>query len=192
MNRRLFVGHILAGASLLGVPSALRAQPVPASSDALSTVNSLKRATDWIRTGALGSLQHITLSHVYTPGYTSLARLQTLLDADLASLSQLLGMELPLTGQGLLERSSTGFGSYWAQLEQQGVTVSWQGLARIGGEATEPTTQLRLWGTKGLVQSHPDGAGYQLIDLQDPTQPRLNQAPSQLNRRSLLSGYHLS
>ena len=192
MNRRLFVGQILAGASLLGVPSALRAQPVPALSDAISTASSLEGAADWIQTGALGSLQHITLSHVYSPGYTSLAELQTLLEADLARLSQLLGMELPLTSQGLLRHASTGFGSYWAQLEQQGVTVSWQGLARIGGKATKPTTRFQLQGSEGLVQSHTDGSGYKLIALQTHAHNQLKKGPSYLGRRSFLSGYQLT
>ncbi|MEZ0487894.1 hypothetical protein [Fibrella aquatica] len=165
MNRRLFARKLAAGVSLLGFPSSLLAHSVTTPTGLLSRAGSFQNATGWIQNGSLGALQQVSLSHVYSPERTSPATLKALLDQDLATLSELLGLEKPLTCAGLPELSPSEFGTYWAPLDQGGVRISWQGLARINQPVSSPVSRLSLLGSRGLVQTSPGGKGYTLIEL---------------------------
>ena len=166
MNRRLFVGQIIAGASLLSIPSSLIARSVPIASAKLTGFGLAQQATDWIQNGSLGSLQHVTLSHVYSPEHTSLATLVTMVQKDIATVNTLLGTDFVIDPQTLLGGGSAAFGTYSAHVEKAGVKITWHGLARIKSKGKKPAVQIRISGSEGIIQRQPDGTNYQLVDLQ--------------------------
>ncbi|GAA4453627.1 hypothetical protein GCM10023189_18970 [Nibrella saemangeumensis] len=64
-----------------------------------------------------------------------------------------------------VESSSSLFGSYSTCFYQAGMTMTWQCLARISHQATEPTRTLRVMGSQGVLQIAIDVGSYQLINL---------------------------
>jgi hypothetical protein len=161
MNRRLFVRQLTTGLSLPLVAA------VPSMGFGAASANPLWcRSTAHLLASQLGTLQSITISHVYSPERTSIATLKALTATELTAMNTLLGTAFSLTAQTWAQLAATTHGSHGTQLEQDGVTLSWQALARIGNETARPSTRLIVSGSKGILQVSPIGNGYQLIDRQ--------------------------
>jgi hypothetical protein len=135
----------------------------------------------------LGTLQHITISHIYDPECTSLTALEALAVAELTTLNNLLGTSFSLTAQTWTQLGATPHGSHGTQLKLNGVTLAWQALARIGDKPASPSTRLLISGSGGMVQASSTSNGYQLIDRQGRVvtlESQLSQALEQLPQRS--------
>lgn len=170
MNRRLFVGQVAAGLALLSAPLPLMAHSLPQANPSLP-VAPVKSAAEWIQNGRLGTPQYLTISHVYSPDHTSVQTLMALVQRDIELAHQLLSANSGINSQALFRRSSSEFGTYAAQFDLDGIPVTWQGLARVGGEAREPVAQIRLYGSNGMLQSARGQNDYQLVDFQGRVTP---------------------
>ncbi len=186
MNRRMFASQLSAGLALQlmwASPTAGFSLSVPPPDQSLT--DPTDRAADWVRDGLLGTPQRLTLTHIYSPALTSLPALLTIARPDFDRAGRLIGSALSVDAQRLLADSpSAAFGSYSARFDSAGTTVVWQGLARIGLQASVPTTTLRLFGSEGLLQLTADGLGYQLIDWQGRIVRAANHAGYAANRRT--------
>ncbi|GAA4395067.1 hypothetical protein GCM10023187_01550 [Nibrella viscosa] len=158
MKRRLFVRKIAAA----GVTIPFLSLPSFAVSPAISWQ---QQAADDIRKGFIGTIRQIHLTHTYHPEVTSTSALRQLAQQDIELAGALAGINLSAAGNmRFAETPSAPFGSYAAQFQSGGVRVYWQGLARHGSDPTPPAQTIQLVGSKGILNTTPDGPGYQVQD----------------------------
>lgn len=117
-----------------------------------------------VRRGLIGSVQQITITHTYDPAATSRAQLHLMAQQDI-DLSGFVAQLALFAEKDILPGSlpSEYQGSSSAQFKCGEVDISWQGLARYGGQSREATRTIRLFGTKGVLQTAADGLSYQIV-----------------------------
>lgn len=169
MERRLFLGQAVAGLSLQLLPFALTSHSASGKSISLPSEadRKVQALASTIQQGAIGSLEQLTITHVYSPEQTSMATLGALVQQDLALVSQLTGLHIPVDNQILFaDSSSAAFGSYSANFAVNDVAVTWQGLARIGTNSNAPTGTLCLSGSAGVLRMSTSAMDCQLLNFQ--------------------------
>ncbi len=177
MDRRLFIGQTAAGIALQLLPLSF---PIHAASgksaNRLSESDQLvQRLVDTIQQGAIGQLEQLHLMHVYSPEQTASEALLTLVKRDFALATRLTGLPLVAEAQALFTDSpSATYGSYSASFDVNHVTITWQGMARIGGEPCAATGNLRLFGKAGVLQLSTTATECQLLDLHGRSIPMNN------------------
>lgn len=95
-----------------------------------------------------------------------------MVQANLADINALLRTDFTFTERIWSELSSTDYGSFGTQLEQNGVTLNCEGLARIGSQQHESVFRLQLSGSQGVIQLSADKQNYELIDLSTHNVPQ--------------------
>lgn len=117
-----------------------------------------------VRRGLIGAVQQITITHTYDPAYTTRAQLHQMAQQDI-DLSGFVAQQAISAEKDILPGSllSENLGSSSTQFRFGEVDVSWQGLARYGGQAREATRTIRLFGSKGVLQTAADGLSYQIV-----------------------------
>ena len=166
MNRRSFVGQLSAGLALQAVPASLMASPISFVSPNRQSVSWTDKAAEIIRGGSLGTPQRLTISHVYSPELISLPTLRAMARKDFDMVGRLFGTDLVIDQNTLfVESPSSLFGSYSTCFSQAGMSLTWQGLARTGSGAAEPTSTLRIMGSQGVLKIALEEGSYQLINL---------------------------
>lgn len=152
MNRRTFVGHISAGLALQYVPASLIAGSSSLIPPKLSSAPWLDKAVELIGNGSLGLPQRLSILRVYSPKLTPPTALLTMAHQDFDLASRLLKTNLVIDPNTLFTHSPLSrFGSFSTCFSQGGMSLTWQGLARIGRRATEvtrPTRTLRIMGSQ--------------------------------------------
>ncbi|MFD2569031.1 hypothetical protein ACFSUS_00195 [Spirosoma soli] len=176
MNRRLFVGRCTAGLALGIVPISLTLGASSSSANQEETPP-LNEAAILIQKGALGTSQRLTFTHIYSPERTSLATLLARGPQDLALISKLTNVDLAIDPALFLANTcSASHGSPSVRLDTADLTITWQALARVGGQASAPTVStLRIMGSQGILLLDTNDLGYRLIDFRG----RVIQAESQ-------------
>lgn len=125
----------------------------------------LEQAARDVRNGLIGQIQQISIAHTYAPETTSGEELLHLAQQDIDLSGFMAGLELYGDKKILFgASSSTGFGSCSARFTHNTVEVTWQGLARYGGASNQLSRTIRLFGSKGVLQTAVDGLSYQMVD----------------------------
>ena len=166
MNRRIFVSQLSAGLMLQSIPPSLLAGSVSFIPQNLQTASWMDKAVELIQSGSLGTPQRLTIWRLYSPELTSLPTLQAMARQDFDMVSRLLKTNLAIDPNTLfIDSPSSRFGSYSTCFNRSGISLTWQGLARIGRQATRPTSTLQILGSQGVLQIAIDGGGYKLVNL---------------------------
>jgi hypothetical protein len=103
-----------------------------------------------------------------------------LVDVDLAIDSQLLRTPV----------ASADHGSYYVRLDTTDVAITWQALARVSGQASDPTSTLRIMGSKAIMHVDIDGLGYNVVNFRGQIVQAENQSAhtARLSTRRMLLG----
>lgn len=168
MKRRLFVSNFLAGLLVCLYPASLLASASQRRQSVESVAHrqlaKLAQLIDW---GRIGIPQQLSVSHSYSAEKTSLSELRAIAQRDFDLMEQLLGRKLGFDAQSIFTHpDSAAFGSFATEFDNEGLTILWQGLARVGTPPAHPIGTLRLSGSKAILHLKLDSLQYELIDFQ--------------------------
>ncbi|WP_020602396.1 hypothetical protein [Spirosoma spitsbergense] len=163
MNRRLFINQASAGCLLPFLPFSAFGQDNTQDKAVLDAHAFAQLATE-IRQGVIGSVQQIAISHSYSPEVLTLEALARTAQHDVDACLAIAGLP-SLTETQLLQWVSPAplYGSCAAEVGTDAIKIVWQALARYGIQVQPIACQLRVLGSKGVLQS--TTAGYQILDL---------------------------
>lgn len=153
MNRRLFVRNLTAGLAFPFLPIPLSAGAIASPAVASAAFfKPLNKAADLIQAGGLGTIQRLTISHVYSPEFTSLPALTSLVERDGQLVSYLTEKKLDAELSTIVANSAAApFGSYSTRFDVAGVSVVWQRLAYVGAVAKASSGSITLAGSQGSM-----------------------------------------
>ncbi len=163
MNRRLFINRVSAGCVLPFLSFSAFGQDNTQDKAILDTHAFAQLATD-IRQGVIGAVQQLTITRVYSPEGLTLEALARTAQHDVNACLAIAGLP-PLTETQLLQQVAPAplYGSCAAEVGTESTRIIWQALARYGMQAQPISCQLRVLGSKGVLQT--TTAGYQILDL---------------------------
>lgn len=167
MNRRLFIGQAVAALALQSTPFALTAKPLflwPINSASASHQRS-DQVAKIVRSGLIGTVEQISIVQTYSPAQTTVATIKGLAQRTFERAWELTNKGVTANQLVFADSSSAAFGSYTGSFVECGVAVTWQVLARIGGEPRPATGQLQVYGSAGVLQLSDQQPGYQILDL---------------------------
>ncbi|GAB3988195.1 hypothetical protein GCM10028807_10320 [Spirosoma daeguense] len=167
MDRRLFVRQSALGFTIPFLPSSFFNESLPDNQSVNLVVSEL---AELIQNDELGTLQRISVSHIYSPARTKWSTLLSTTSQDFALLSELLGDALPSDlSTHLSNAKPDAFGSFSTRITYQETSIIWQALAHVKKASGTPSRTIILAGSKGVVQLNLSKPGFKLVDFQGKT-----------------------
>ena len=165
MNRRLFINQASTALLLPFLPFSGFCLGSPQKKGILDA-DVVDHLAQQIQHGLLGTIQQIAITHTYSPETLGTDDFDRIAQQDVGACLSLAGLQ-PLTNSQLLTQASPAplFGSCAVELGTDSLQLTWQALAQYGIASKPVSCQLRVFGSKGILQTINNGQDYQIQDL---------------------------